>query len=85
MSPFANLTFQLAFDPAGENFHTAALTLGAEDDSGQATPLLSNFNVRHGASFAIRQSETILGRSCHAGKSIKSSNQTATEDHTPTM
>ena len=59
MSPFANLTFQLAFDPAGENFHTAALTLGADDDSGQATPLLSNFNVRHGASFAIRQSETI--------------------------
>jgi hypothetical protein len=28
--PFANLTFQLAFDQAGENFHTATPMFGAE-------------------------------------------------------
>src|SRR4029453_19560470 len=40
VSQYPSLAFQFAFDQAGENFHTAAQCV-VEEDSGQATPLLS--------------------------------------------
>src|SRR4030095_9524721 len=40
VSQYTSLAFQFAFDQAGENFHTAAQCL-VDEDSGQATPLLS--------------------------------------------
>jgi hypothetical protein len=40
VSQYPSLAFQFAFDQAGENFHTAAQCL-VDEDSGQATPLLS--------------------------------------------
>jgi hypothetical protein len=41
VSKYPSLAFQFAFDKAGENFHTAALMFYVDEDSGQATPLLS--------------------------------------------
>ena len=41
VSQYPSLAFQFAFDQAGENFHIAALMLRLDEDSGQATPLLS--------------------------------------------
>ena len=65
VSQYPGLAFQFAFDQAGENFHTAALIVGVDEDSGQATPLLSKGfldDIMAGSS-AIRQSKTILARS----------------------
>ena len=55
MSKYPSLAFQFAFDQAGENFHTAALMFYVDEDSGQATPLLSKGFV----------DDIIVGSFCH--------------------